>query len=40
MDIIQSCIQSMRGFYLMDITRLFLVFKGINIEYVLLVWQV
>ena len=29
MNIVQSCIQSMRGFDLMDITRFFLVCMGI-----------
>ena len=40
MNIIQSCIQSMRGFDSMDITWLFLVCIGINIENMLLLWQV
>ena len=30
----------MRGFDFMDIVRLFLVFTGINIENMLLLWQV
>ena len=33
MNIVQSCIKSMRGFDLMDITRLFLVCMGIKICY-------
>ena len=40
MNIVQSCIQSMSAFDLMDITRLFLVSMGINITIMLLLWQV
>ena len=40
MKIIQSCIQSIREFDLMDITRLFLVCPDINIINMLLMWQV
>ena len=40
MHIVQSCIQSMRGFELMDITQLFFVYMGINIENMLLLLQV